>query len=82
MNSSPNSSDDQATPPTKGAVILLLSTIADTTWRMFVPALTGIIGGYALDNMLGTWPWIFAAGAILGCLVAGLLVTKQLRKKI
>ena len=82
MNSSPDNSDDQATPPTKGAVILLLGTIADTTWRMFVPTLSGIFIGHMLDQKLGTWPWIFVTGTVLGCLLSGLLVAKQLRKKI
>lgn len=34
-----------------------------------------------LDGALGTKPWLFATGAILGCAAAGLLVKEQLQKK-
>lgn len=66
-------------PKNTSTVILLLGTMADTTWRMFVPTLIGIVGGYFLDKALDTTPWLFAAGTILGCTVAGLLIRKQLR---
>ena len=80
MRASEGSSKGTPPPPKEtSTVILLIGTMADTTWRMFVPTLVGITGGYALDNMLGTSPWLFAAGTILGCTVAGLLIRKQLR---
>lgn len=71
----------QTSPPQSSAVVLLLGTIADTTWRMFLPTLAGIVGGYMLDGLLGTKPWLFAAGTILGCVIAGMLIAKQLQKK-
>lgn len=74
------SSEKAPTPPNRSAVVLLLGDIADTSWRMFIPALSGIVGGYFADKTLGTKPWLFALGAILGCIVAGLLIKRQLEK--
>jgi hypothetical protein len=82
MRASDEPSEETPTPPNQSTVILLLGTIADTTWRMFVPTITGIVGGYMLDESLGTKPWLFAGGTILGCIVAGLLIKQQLQKKI
>ena len=81
MRASNGSSKETPEPPknNNSTVILLLGSMADTTWRMFVPTLAGITGGYALDNTLSTTPWLFAIGTILGCIVAGLLIRKQLR---
>jgi len=81
MSTSSDKHDAPTTPPDRSTVVLLLGTIADTTWRMFVPALIGIAGGYWLDTTFGTKPWLFAAGTILGCAIAGLLVNQQLQKK-
>jgi F0F1-type ATP synthase assembly protein I len=66
-------------PKNTSTVILLLGTIGDTTWRMFVPTLIGIAGGFFLDETLGTSPWFFAAGTITGCVIAGLLIKQQLK---
>ncbi|HEY0965255.1 MAG TPA: AtpZ/AtpI family protein [Candidatus Saccharimonadales bacterium] len=76
------SSDKLSTPAKKSPAVFMLSTIGDTTWRMFAPTLIGIVGGYALDNMLHTKPWLFILGTILGLIGAGLLVKQQLQKKI
>lgn len=53
--------------------------MADTTWRMFVPSIIGIAGGYFLDEKLGSWPWIFITGTALGCTIAGILIKRQLQ---
>ena len=58
----------------------MLADIASTTWRMFVPTVGGMSAGYFADQMYGTKPWLFVAGLVLGTVVAGLLVTSQLKK--
>jgi F0F1-type ATP synthase assembly protein I len=47
---------------------------------MFVPTVGGMSAGYFADQMYGTKPWLFVAGLVLGTVVAGLLVTSQLKK--
>jgi hypothetical protein len=50
---------------------------------MFVPTITGIVGGYMLDESLGTKTMaVLPEETILGCIVAGLLIKQQLQKKI
>lgn len=68
------------TPPS--AVNFMLVTIADTTWRMFVPTVGLICLGYWADGQLGTKPWLFVAGVLIGFAIAGLLVMQQLKKKV
>jgi positive regulator of sigma E activity len=72
--------DKQFTPPDRSTVILLLGTMADTTWRMFVPILVLLLIGLLLDKQLHTTPWIMTAGLILGTAFAYLLVKQQLKK--
>ncbi len=73
-------SDDNPTPPTKSTVILLLGTIGDTTWRMFVPTIGLTVAGVYADKSFGTKPWLSAIGVVLGAVIAGLLVKRQLQK--
>jgi len=80
MSASPSDEDKQQTPPTNSSVILLLSTIGDTTWRMFGPTILLTIVGIYGDNMLDTTPWLTVAGVLLGAVGAGLLVRNQLIK--
>lgn len=80
MSTSQNDSGDQKVPPTKSTVVLLLGTIADTTWRMFIPTISLTIAGVYGDKALSTKPWLTVAGIILGATIAGLLVTRQLKK--
>lgn len=81
MSASPSkNSDDKATPPDKSTVILLLGTIGDTTWRMFVPTIGLTVAGVYADKMFGTKPWLTVAGIGLGTLIAGLLVKRQLHE--
>lgn len=80
MSKASDSKDKTPTPRQAFAVILLLGDIADTTWRMFVPTVGGMSAGYFADQVYGTKPWLFVAGLVLGTVVAGLLVTLQLKK--
>lgn len=81
MSASPNkNSDDKPTPPDKTTVILLLGTIGDTTWRMFVPILSLTFAGVYADKALGTKPWLTGIGILVGSAVAGILVKRLLQK--
>ena len=66
-------------------VPVLLMTIGDTTWRMFVPSIGFTLLGVWADTRILTFtgesatkPWFMVAGIIIGCLGAVLLVKKQL----
>ena len=61
--------------------VALIMSMADTTWRMFVPTLPLIILGDHFDKQLGTKPWLMLAGALVGGLIAGWLIRLQLRRK-
>lgn len=80
MSTSPNKGDDNPVPPDSSTVVLLLLTIADTTWRLFTPSIGLTIVGLILDKQLGTTPWVMIAGIVFGVAIAILLVRKQLKK--
>lgn len=67
-------------PPESSTVILLLLTIGDTTWRLFVPSVGLTVAGLLLDKQLHTTPWYMIAGIVLGISIAILLVRAQLKK--
>ncbi|HRN97632.1 MAG TPA: AtpZ/AtpI family protein [Candidatus Saccharibacteria bacterium] len=75
-----NESDKPTPPPDRSTVLFLLGTMADTTWRMFIPIIGLAIGGVALDVNLATKPWFTIAGIIVGTGVAGLLVYRQIKR--
>lgn len=80
--SKPSSDEKSSSNIPPSAVNFMLLTIADTTWRMFVPTV-GLMGlGYWADGQLGTWPWLFIAGVVVGFAIAGLLIMQQLRVKL
>ena len=59
-------------------VPVLLMTIGDTTWRMFVPSVGFTLLGVWADLQLGTKPWLMVVGIVVGCTGAALLVKKQI----
>ena len=79
MGASQDDGDKKPTPPDKSTVVLLLGTIADTTWRMFVPTIGLTILGLVADKMLRTTPWLMTLGIILGVLAAFVLVRRQIK---
>ena len=81
MTQSPHSDKKTMTqPPTMTkAAILLFGTIADTTWRAFVPTIGGTILGIALDNTFHTAPLLTTIMIIVGFALSTLLIILQLR---
>jgi F0F1-type ATP synthase assembly protein I len=59
---------------------VLALTIADTTWRMFVPTLGCTILGIWLDGKLGMRPWLMFAGIIVGFAMAIYAVRLQMKR--
>jgi hypothetical protein len=79
MNTSQNSGNKKPAPPDTSTVVLLLGTIGDTTWRMFVPTIGLTVLGLLADKWLGTTPWLMTLGIILGTLGAYALVRRQIK---
>jgi hypothetical protein len=59
------------------AGITIFKTLADTTWRMFIPPAVGAVIGLQLEaqglHQVAVW------GAIIGVIISGLLVWQQYR---
>lgn len=66
--------------PGKAPVILLLSTIGDTSWRMFLPTIGATLAGVYGDNTLSTKPWLTLTGIIIGTIIAAALIRNQMKK--
>ncbi|MFZ2125072.1 MAG: hypothetical protein WA087_00765 [Candidatus Saccharimonadales bacterium] len=79
MTKSPMS-NDRATEEPQSAAILLLLTVADTTWRMFLPTVGGAIVGIILDNTYGTVAKWTVALIAAGIAITTLLIILQFRK--
>ena len=77
---SPKERGDEKSLPPKQSTVLLLLTIADTTWRLFIPTIGFTIVGLLADKQLGTKPWIMIAAIALGAATAYLLVRSQIKK--
>lgn len=60
--------------------LYLIASMADTTWRMFVPTIGLLLIGNALDEHWNTKPWLLLSGVVLGGIVAAYLVKLQLAK--
>jgi hypothetical protein len=81
MESKSGVSNAQKTPRKTSEVEttqMILVTLGDTTWRMFVPSIGFTLLGVWLDGQFGTKPWLMTSGIILGLAGAVLLVRKQL----
>ena len=77
MESKPPVSDGQKTPDSE-PVGIILATIGDTTWRMFVPSVGFTLLGVWLDGQFDTKPWLMVSGIFIGVLGSFLLVKKQI----
>ncbi len=77
----PRGSDEPDVPKDAlQSTILLLVTMADTTWRIFVPAAAFVGAGLWVDWQQGTRPWATFIGLIVGFIVAALLIRAQIKK--
>ena len=66
--------------PSPGTTLVILGTIADTTWRMFLPVLLLLGVGWWLDNTTGRKPLFMLSGVIFGFALAVLLVYLQYKR--
>lgn len=82
MGKQPTASDGANVPagPAKdSSSLVLVSSIADTTWRMFVPTVGFTLLGVWGDSILSTKPWLMFAGIVVGVIFAVLLVRRQIQ---
>lgn len=52
--------------------------LMDTTWRITVPVLLFAVVGIFIDKAVGSKPWVTLLGAMIGFLVATLLIKRQI----
>jgi hypothetical protein len=79
-NASQEDRNKTQAPPKQTTVILLLTDIADTTWRMFLPTIgLGALGFWA-DTSWDTEPWLAILGVIIGAMLSAALIRQQLEK--
>lgn len=65
--------------PSANDVLVLFSTVADTTWRMFVPTLLGLALGLWADSTFYTKPLFTLIGVIVGVIVCLGLIYVQMK---
>jgi F0F1-type ATP synthase assembly protein I len=63
------------------AAVVVFGTVADTTWRLFVPVVVGCVLGVIADRVWSVKPFATLSGIIIGVIVAVLLVRQQLKNK-
>jgi hypothetical protein len=81
MRASEDTPTGSPKPPEPGStVILLLATIGDTTWRMFVPTLGGTGLGLWADSQWHTQPWLSITGLGVGIVITVFLMIDQFKK--
>ncbi len=67
------------TTPKANDVLVLFSTVADTTWRMFVPTLVGLALGIWADSTFDTKPLWTLVGVFVGVAVCLGLIYIQMK---
>lgn len=80
MGTSQNDGDKTPTPPDKSTVILMLGTMVDTTWRMFVPTIGLMLVGLWIDQKFHTTPLLAFTGLVAGAALAYALVRRQIKR--
>ena len=79
----PTNTQDMAaghTPETPQLQLRIGRELADTTWRIAVPVILFAGAGIYIDRTWGTKPWLTLAGTVVGFIIAGLLVKRQLAR--
>lgn len=69
--------NDGARSADPSPTMVVLATIGDTTWRMFVPVLGGAIIGYGIDKLVASRPVGVLGGTFIGSIIAAVLVYMQ-----
>ncbi len=70
--------DKKQAVPKQSDVFVLFGTIADTTWRMFIPIIGLMLLGSVVDDHFNMKPLGVIAGVIIGSVIAVKLVLHQL----
>ena len=69
-----------ADAPSSSPAAFVVTTIADTTWRMFIPTIGALLLGTYGDKHFGTFPWLFIASIIIGVAISAVLIRRQLKQ--
>ncbi len=69
----------KSTTPSANDVLVLFGTVADTTWRMFVPTIGGLALGLWADSVFSTSPILAIAGVCIGAIASLGLVFVQVK---
>ena len=80
MAKSLTSDADTSSAPSSTTLNLILGTVADTTWRLFVPTIGGTIIGIWIDSSFDTKPWATIIGVTVGTAASLGLIYLQIRK--
>lgn len=81
MGKLPDSSDGDGISDDRQAGssgFMFFAVIADTTWRMFVPAIGLTLLGVWLDSEWHMKPWLMISGIVVGTIAAIALVRRQI----
>lgn len=78
---SKDSNEGDPKHPAKSPASVLILTIADTTWRMFVPTVGGLLLGRMADEQWHMSPVGMLAGVVIGAAVTTVLIKRQLENK-
>lgn len=81
MSKVSNEGDGPDRPAKSPASVLILS-IADTTWRMFIPVIGLLLLGRLADDTWHTKPLGMIVGVILGTIITAILIKRQLEKEV
>lgn len=85
-DTTPDSKDKSKEPekksdlPSDKVAIMMLGTLADTTWRLFIPSIGGTLLGLWADKSIDTTPIFTVIGIATGSLLAIWLVYLQIKK--
>ena len=80
MNQAGRDTGSDTSAKVRDVRMILLGTIADTTWRMFVPVIGGALIGYMIDRAISSRPVGVITGMMFGIVIAVLLVVQQYRR--
>ncbi len=80
MSVGPPKDDDKASAPDSKTVLMVFATVGDTTWRLFIPSISGTLLGLWADKAFDTVPIFLIIGIVVGSITAVMLVRAQIKK--